>query len=99
LSSKHRLLAWLAAGALGTASSPARAEITISKAEYQAGVTEIRGKTSNPYQTVTLDGRYSTVTERYNRFEIWIRYLPPDCVINVKAGQEVHPVYISNCEI
>ena len=89
---------WRGCGALATASSAAQAEITISKAEYQAGVTEIRGETSNPHQTVTLDGRYSTVTDRYNRFEIWIRYLPLDCVINVQAGQEVHPVYIRNCE-
>ncbi len=98
LSSRHLLLAWLTAIAFGSAGSAARAEITISKAEYKAGVTEIRGETSKPRQTVTLDGRYSTLTDRYKRFEIWIRYLPLDCVINVKAGQEVHPVYIKNCE-
>ena len=76
---------------------PAHAEITINRAEYKAGVLVVRGETSERGQRVTLDGRYSARTDRNNRFRFRVRYLPRDCIAKIRAGQEVHPAVISNC--
>jgi hypothetical protein len=81
---------------VGTAS--AQAEITITQAEYAAGVLVVRGETSQPDQRVVLDERYDTHTDRNKEFRFRIRYLPPDCTISIRAGQEERPARVANCE-
>lgn len=88
----------LVAAAAVLSAPPALAELIIEKAEYKAGVTEIRGETEAAFQEVVLDGRYTTVSDASGSFVFWVRYLPLDCVINVKVHDEVHPAYISGCE-
>ena len=78
-------------------SAPLRAEITVTRAEYGAGVLVVAGETSRPNQRVTLDRRYTTRTDRNNRFRFRIRYLPSDCSATLRAGREVRPAVISNC--
>jgi hypothetical protein len=87
----------LTAAALVLSVSAASAEVIIEKAEYAAGITEIRGETSESFEPVTLDGRYSTVSDASGSFQVWLRYLPLDCVINIKVDDEVHPAFISGC--
>ena len=77
--------------------APAHAEITITQAEYAAGVLVVRGETSRRNQRVTLDGRYKTRTDRFKEFRFRIRYLPSDCSISIRAGQQVRPVGVTNC--
>ena len=77
--------------------APAQAEITLTRAEYAAGVLVVRGETSRPNQRVTLDGRYSTRTDRFKEFRFRIRYLPPDCSISLRAGLEERPAWVANC--
>ena len=76
---------------------PARAEITITRAESIRGVLIVHGETSQPYQRVTLDRRYSTRTDKLKEFRFRIRYLPADCTVSIRAGQESRPAYIANC--
>lgn len=76
----------------------ALAEITIEESNYTAGVLTIRGETSQPNQRVTLDGRYTEWANRYGGFTFRVRYLPGDCLAQIKAGQEERPAYITNCE-
>lgn len=78
-------------------STPAAAEITVTRAEYKAGVLVVRGETSRSNQRVTLDRRYSTRTDRNNVFRFRIRYLPGDCTLSIRAGQQVRPAYVANC--
>jgi hypothetical protein len=90
-------------GALGPfisliAMADALAEITIEESNYSAGVLTIRGETSQSNQRVTLDGRYAEWTNRYGRFTFRVRYLPGDCLAQIRAGQEERPTYITNCE-
>jgi hypothetical protein len=77
---------------------PARAEVTITQAEYAAGVLVVRGETSQANQRVTLDGRYDTRTGPNKQFRFRIRYRPRDCVVDIRAGREVHPATITNCQ-
>lgn len=87
----------LTAATLIASLTPAVGAFVIKKAEYKAGITEVHGVTSKPFQTVTLDGRYSTKSDASGRFVFWIRYLPLDCVINVKVQDEMHSAAIANC--
>ncbi len=57
----------------------------------------LRGETARPGQTVTLEGRYSTRTDRNRRFRFRVRYLPLDCLAGITAGPELHLVSIPNC--
>lgn len=75
----------------------ALAEITIEESHYSAGVLTIRGETSQPNQRVTLDGRYSEWTNGYGRFTFRVRYLPGDCLAQIRAGADERPTYITNC--
>lgn len=73
------------------------AEITVTKAEYAAGVTLIQGEVERPNAKVTLDRRYSTQSNRYGQFAFKVRYLPNDCMVDIRAGRDTHPVVIGNC--
>jgi hypothetical protein len=76
---------------------PANAEITITRAEHVRGVLVVHGETSQPNQRVTLDDRYSTRTDKLKEFRFRVRYLPADCVVSIRAGQEARPAFIANC--
>lgn len=76
----------------------ALAEITLEESNYSAGVLTIRGETSQPNARVTLDGRYSEWTNRYGGFTFRVRYLPDDCLAQIRSGQEERPAYITNCK-
>lgn len=78
---------------------PAGAEITVTRAEYAGGVLVVRGGTSQANQRVTMDGRYSTRTNRSMEFRFRVRYLPNDCGVTIRAGREVRPVRVSNCDM
>ncbi len=75
----------------------ARAEITITEAEYAGGVTVIRGEVERANARVTLDRRYKTRANRFGQFQFRVRYLPNDCVVDIRAGRDTHPVTIANC--
>jgi hypothetical protein len=78
-------------------SSPARAEITVTKSEYRAGVLVVRGETSQSSQRVTLDGRFEERTNKFNEFTFRVRYLPRDCLVTLRAGRETRPSFVANC--
>ena len=80
-------------------SAPARAEITVFKARYAAGVLVVNGETSRPNQRVSLDGRYFTRTNKYKKFLFRVRYLPNDCTVRITAGGERRPAVVAGCSI
>jgi hypothetical protein len=79
-------------------SSTASAEIIIRQAEYAGGMLLVRGETARPGQTVTLARRYKTRTDRNRRFRFRVRYLPSDCLAEVRAGPELTLISIANCK-
>jgi hypothetical protein len=74
------------------------AKITIRLAKYVDGVLVVQGQTDQRAQTVTLAGRYKTRTDRRGRFAFRVRYLPPDCLAEIRIGQEFYLASIANCE-
>lgn len=89
----------LAASLMIAMSAPAQAEITLTRVENEGDVLVVRGETSRRNQLVTVDGRYRTRTDRYKEFRFRIRYLPRDCSIKIRAGQEERPARIANCDM
>jgi hypothetical protein len=81
--------------AVGIAS--ARAEITVTRAEFAKGRLSVNGETSKPGQWVTLDERFRTRTNEYNEFHFRLNYRPLDCSVSIKAGQEIRPAMVANC--
>jgi hypothetical protein len=75
------------------------AEISVTRAEYAGGVLVVRGETSRSNQKVTLDGRYSTRTNPNKEFRFRIRYLPSDCGFTIRAGREMRPAQVANCDV
>src|SRR5262245_22979160 len=78
--------------------SMACAKITIRQAQYTGGMLLVRGETARAGQTVTLAGRYKTRTDRNGRFRFRARYLPRDCLLDVRSGPELDLVSIANCK-
>lgn len=76
---------------------PGHAEITITESDYAAGVLVVRGQTSQSHQQVILDGRYNTDTDSGRQFVFRVRYLPPGCTADIRAGGETRQVDITNC--
>ena len=78
--------------------STAYAKITIRRAEYSGGMLLMQGETARTGQKVTLEGRYSTRTDRNRRFRFRVRYVPLDCLAEVRAGLELYLTSIANCD-
>jgi hypothetical protein len=78
--------------------SVAHAKIIIRQAQYTGGMLLVRGETAWPGQTVTLAGRYKTRTDRNGRFRFRVRYLPRDCLLEVRSGPDLDLVSIANCK-
>ncbi|MDC7785060.1 hypothetical protein PQJ75_02200 [Rhodoplanes sp. TEM] len=93
----NRLSLAVLLAAVGSA-DPAAAEISVRQAEYTAGILVVRGETERSNQRITLDERYSGRSDRLGRFRFRIRYLPPDCMIELRAGRDVRPARVVNCE-
>jgi hypothetical protein len=94
----RKYCSWFTVALLLGPSGAAHAEITIHEARYAAGILFVRGETSQPMQRLTLDGRYHTRTDRNKRFSFKVRYVPRDCIADIRAGTQVHPAVIANCE-
>jgi hypothetical protein len=94
------VLTWIAAAMLMLA-DPARA-ITISKGEYQwselrRDMLVVEGETQEPNQRVVLDDRFTEWSDHLGHFSFRVPYLPADCMVQLKAGQNVRQVVIANC--
>ena len=62
------------------------------------GMLLVQGETARTGQKVTLEGRYSTRTDRNRRFRFRVRYVPLDCLAEVRAGLELYLTSIANCD-
>lgn len=94
---RHGLLVLMALSFVAIGANSASAEITIQVAKFAKGVLTVKGETSRPGQTVTLDRKYRTRTDRNNQFAFHVRYRPSDCIASIRAGTQAHPAVVSNC--
>jgi hypothetical protein len=78
--------------AIGTAS----AEIRIDESRYEDGKTVIAGETG-PGRTITLDDKYTAKSDGEGHFKFAVKYKPPTCVSDIKAGEDIYSAVIAGC--
>ena len=79
-----------------TCSCAASAEIRITKSHYEGGKLIVTGETK-PAETVTLDKKYKTKSDANGHFQFNIPYKPPDCMTDIRAGEDIYSAVISGC--
>jgi hypothetical protein len=88
---------WLAAFALLMAClGAARADIRINVSRYSGGTLTVAGETS-PGRAVTLDDKFKTESDGAGRFSFILRYKPPTCMSDIRAGEDVYSAVIAGC--
>jgi hypothetical protein len=76
---------------------PAAAEIRVGEAQIVGGNLVVTGRADSPNLVVVLDDNYSATADSGGRFAFRIVYLPPSCIVTLKAGGDSRRVVIANC--
>ena len=79
-------------GSIGTAA----ASIRIDQSHYRDGLLTIVGRT-DPGQTVTLDGKYKTKSDRDGDFTFTEHEKPFTCMSNIRSGGSIYSAVIAGC--
>lgn len=81
----------------GVVIDSAQARIRLRDAEILAGTLVVVGTTQHPRETVTLDDKYSTTSNRHRRFAFHIPYYPANCTVGLKAGADQRSAVVAVC--
>ena len=87
----------VAAAAIVAHAAPAAAKISIRGTGILAGELTVSGWTPRPHQEITLDGRFTTRSDRWKRFRFRVPHDPQDCTIELTAGEEMRRVVVRGC--
>lgn len=92
-----RPLVPLALLAATTVSASAQ-QITVTEATVEAGKLVVAGTTPQPNQKITLDDQFSAKSKASRAFKFSLDdYLPPSCIVALKAGPLVTTAVVANC--
>lgn len=75
----------------------ATAEIRVNEVRYDKGFLIVKGETSRPYQSVTLEKRFRQRSDQHGHFNFRLRYVAPLCKVGLKAGRDEHAATVANC--
>jgi hypothetical protein len=96
-----RKLALLAAGlcllAAPAAAQPVRQPIQVDDARIVGGDLRLSGRVPRAGLTVTLDDDIAVIAGRGGRFAFSVPYMPQNCVVTLKAGDDEREAVIANC--
>jgi len=81
----------------GVVVDSAQARIRLRDAEILAGTLVVVGTTQHPGETVTLDDKFSTTSNRRRRFAFHIPYYPASCTVSLKAGADQRSAVVAVC--
>jgi hypothetical protein len=85
------------AGLLATSAADA-ATVTVTDAIVRNGTLTVSGKTPQANQKVTLDDQFTTKSNGQREFTFALSdYLPPDCIVDVKADGAIGSGVVANC--
>lgn len=85
---------WVFAGGLLW---PAEARIRLNDSEMLAGLLVVTGHTQHPFETISLDGKYTTKSDGRRRFHFRVPYYPPTCTVTLKAGDDDRTAAVAVC--
>jgi hypothetical protein len=89
---RRLIAALLVLAGIGTAS----ADIRINQSRYLDGQLLVAGSTA-PGRTVTLDDKYKTKSDAEGHFRFSLKYKPPTCMSDIRAGEDVYSAVIAGC--
>lgn len=91
--------ALFAAGAATTSATAAFAQqISVTTATVEGGKLVVEGTTPQPNQKITLDDAFSAKSKGSRAFKFSLDdYLPPSCIVALKAGALVTTAVVANC--
>ena len=92
------MIAAIACGVVAS-SMPAEARIGLNDAEIMAGALVVSGWTAKRHQSISLDGLYTTRSNKRRRFVFHVPYFPPGCAVTLKMGDETRHAVVANCSI
>jgi hypothetical protein len=75
----------------------AMANLRIDDARFYEGDLIVRGATSGPSQTVTLDGRFTTTSGEDGQFSFQLRHTPFLCTVKLVAGTDSQSAKVADC--
>ena len=82
----------------GTASAASAQQISVTTATVEAGKLVVEGTTPQANQKITLDDSFSTKSKGSRAFKFSLDdYLPPSCIVALKAGALVTTAVVANC--
>ena len=88
---------WLIAALLLFAGlGTANADIRVNHSRYLDGQLLVTGSTT-PGRTVTLDDKYKTKSDAEGHFRFSVKYKPPTCMSDIRAGDSVYSAVIAGC--
>ena len=92
-------LAWVAWACvvLSVLVQSAEARIRLTDAEILAGLLVVAGRTEHAQETITLDGKFTVVSDRRRRFAFRVPYYPPSCMVTLKAGDDERTAAVAVC--
>jgi hypothetical protein len=94
---KEKTMRWLTAALLIlTSIGTANADIRINQSRYLDGQLLVTGSTT-PGRTVTLDDRYKTKSDAEGHFRFSVKYKPPTCMSDIRAGKDIYSAVIAGC--
>src|SRR4029077_9184560 len=73
------------------------ARIRLTDSEILAGLLVVAGRTEHANETVTLDGKFTTVSDRRHRFVFRVPYSPPSCTVTLKANDDERTAAVAVC--
>jgi hypothetical protein len=82
---------------MGTPLRPAEARIRLNDSEILAGLLVVTGHTQHANETISLDGKFTTTSDRHRRFSFRIPYYPPTCTVTLKAGDDERTAAVAVC--
>jgi hypothetical protein len=75
----------------------AQARIRLNDAEMLAGLLVIAGYTQHADEPITLDGKFTTRSDRRHRFAFRVPYYPPSCVVTLRTNGDERTAVVATC--
>jgi hypothetical protein len=91
---------WIAVcvgAAVVAAAGNAQAKIRLNDAQIMAGVLVVGGWTDQRGETVSLDNKFSAVSDKRRRFVFRVPYMPANCLVTLEVGAQTRTAVIANC--
>ena len=94
----NTVTATLVAGAVFLSTAAQAANLVVTDAKVEGGLLIVTGKSPVANQTVKLDNFVNVVSDASRDFAFELSdYLPPDCIVDLKAGAKTASAVVANC--